>query len=207
MPLTWIFDLDNTLHDTNSKIFPVINKKMAQYISQKIGLSSAQANIIREDYWNKYGSTLRGLIKNYHINPAQFLEETHHLPNINELICPMRNLRRTLRSLKGRKIIFTNGPKNYALTVLRLSRILIYFDEIHSIEDSLLNGKPSHSGMRQFLSKHKIKNAVFIDDERLNLRTANRYGLKTVWLNQGSKKPNYISQKIRHLDDLLTLKV
>ncbi len=180
---------------------------MVQYIHTKIGMGYNQANKLRENYWQQYGSTLRGLIRNYSIDPTNFLEETHDLPNINALIYPMKNLKKTLSGLKGRKLIYTNGPKSYALSVLRACRLLKYFDAVHSIEDSFFNGKPSRSSMKHFLVKNKIKRAVFIDDEVKNLKTASYYGIKTVWLNKGCKKPYYITKKIRHLDDLLNIRI
>ncbi|MFM8490317.1 MAG: pyrimidine 5'-nucleotidase, partial [Candidatus Methylopumilus sp.] len=35
MSKIWIFDLDDTLHDASSKIFPSINQSMTAYVSQK----------------------------------------------------------------------------------------------------------------------------------------------------------------------------
>ena len=39
MENTWIFDLDNTLHDAQKKIFPVINQKINQYICETVKIN------------------------------------------------------------------------------------------------------------------------------------------------------------------------
>ena len=77
MESTWIFDLDNTLHDAEKKIFPVINQRINNYISKVLNISFSEADTMRQKYWNEYGATLEGLIKNHGINPTEFLENTH----------------------------------------------------------------------------------------------------------------------------------
>ena len=60
--LTWLFDLDNTLHDASHAIFPAINLNMNAYIAQvlqKGGLPAddAAVNAARVTYWQRYGAT------------------------------------------------------------------------------------------------------------------------------------------------------
>jgi putative hydrolase of the HAD superfamily len=44
--VTWIFDLDNTLHDARPHIFPHINRSMTEYLEQMLALDSAAAGDI-----------------------------------------------------------------------------------------------------------------------------------------------------------------
>ena len=39
----WVFDLDDTLHDASSHIFPVMNKAMTQYIMDTLTLDESKA--------------------------------------------------------------------------------------------------------------------------------------------------------------------
>ena len=200
---TWIFDLDNTLHDAQKKIFPIINQKINQYISKSAKITITEADGLRQKYWNYYGATLEGLIKHHNINPTEFLEETHSLENFEELIVPMPDLIKVLSSIKGQKILYTNAPRNYTNKVLQICQIGGYFDGIFSIEDSNYIAKPSTDSMEFFIKKYKIKAANFVDDVKENLKTANQFGLSTIWLTNEKENPSYVDKKITKLRDLI----
>ena len=200
---TWIFDLDNTLHDAQKKIFPIINQKINQYISKSAKITITEADGLRQKYWNYYGATLEGLIKHHNINPTEFLEETHSLENFEELIVPMPDLIKVLSSINGQKILYTNAPRNYTNKVLQICQIEGYFDGIFSIEDCNFVAKPSITSMKIFLNKYEIKEAVFVDDVKENLKTANQFGLSTIWLTNEKENPSYIDKKITKLRDLI----
>ncbi len=57
-PLTWIFDLDNTLHDASPHIFPHIHRSMTAYLREHLLLEEAEAHALRVRYWHRYGATL-----------------------------------------------------------------------------------------------------------------------------------------------------
>ena len=42
----WIFDLDNTLYSGKTKVFAQVDKKMSEYISKKLNVSTAEAKEI-----------------------------------------------------------------------------------------------------------------------------------------------------------------
>ena len=201
---TWIFDLDNTLHDAQKKIFPIINQKINQYISKSVKINITEADNLRQKYWDNYGATLEGLIKHHNINPTEFLEETHTLENFEELIVPMPDLIKVLSSINGQKILYTNAPKNYTNKVLKICQIEGYFNGVFSIEDSNFIAKPSTISMEFFIKKYQIKAANFVDDVKENLETANKFGLSTIWLTDEKEKPSYIDKKISKLKDLIT---
>ena len=39
----WLFDLDNTLYSGHTKVFDQVDKKMTEYISNKLNLSPEEA--------------------------------------------------------------------------------------------------------------------------------------------------------------------
>jgi len=201
---TWIFDLDNTLHDAEQKIFPIINQKINRYISKELKINLDNADQLRQKYWDQYGATLEGLIKHHKINPNKFLEETHKVDNLETLVVPMPNLKNTLASLKGLKILYTNAPKNYTKKILKKCDIEDYFDSIFSIEDANFKPKPSKVSMQLFINKYKIKKAYFVDDIKENLETAHDFGLFTIWLSNQKEDPKFIDKKISQLSDLVT---
>ena len=201
---TWIFDLDNTLHDAQKNIFPIINQKINQYISKSVKINITEADRLRQQYWDYYGATIEGLIKHHNINPTEFLEVTHTLENFEELIVPMPDLIKVLTSINGEKILYTNAPRNYTNKVLQICQIENYFDGIFSIEDANYIAKPSATSMEFFIKKYKIKVANFVDDVKENLETANQFGLSTIWLTNEKENPIYIDKKIKKLRDLIT---
>ena len=205
MAATWIFDLDNTLHDAQSKIFPLVNTKMNEYISSYLDISLEDASSLRESYWERYGATLKGLIKHHNINPIDFLSVTHNLQDFNKLVHPENNLKKTLSKIQGRKIIYTNAPKTYTNKILKISKIFELFDEIFTIEDSNFIPKPDQDMMDAFLKKYTISEGVFIDDVKENLFTAKNSGLTTIWITNEENQPSFIDKKIEKISDLLSL--
>ena len=203
MEPTWIFDLDNTLHDAQKKIFPVVNKKINSFISRELNISVQKADKLRQNYWDKYGATLEGLIKHHKINPNKFLEETHKIINIHELVIPMTDVKKVLSSISEKKILYTNAPINYANKILKICQIEKFFDGIFSIEDSKFIAKPSIFSMELFLKKYKIKEGYFVDDVKENLKTAHEFGLSTIWLTNQKESPKFIDRKISQLKDLI----
>ena len=199
----WIFDLDNTLHDAQAKIFPIVNNKMNQYISSTLKISIEEASKLRAQYWDEYGATLQGLIKNYNIDPIDFLDKTHTISNFTDLVIPMPNLKEILTLADGKRIIYTNAPKNYTDQVLKICEIEEYFDEVFTIEDSDFRPKPNKDSMKLFIKKYNIKEAYFVDDVKENLKTAKQFGLSTIWLSNNEDNPIYIDKKISKLSDLI----
>ena len=205
MAATWIFDLDNTLHDAQSKIFPLVNTKMNEYISSYLDISLEDASSLRESYWERYGATLKGLIKHHNINPIDFLSVTHNLQDFNKLVLPENNLKKTLSKIQGRKIIYTNAPKTYTNKILKISKIFELFDEIFTIEDSNFIPKPDQDVMDAFLKKYDISEGFFIDDVKENLIAAKNSGLTTIWITNEENQPSYIDKKIEKISDLLSV--
>ena len=204
MKYTWIFDLDNTLHDAQKKIFPIINQKINRYISETIKINFVESDKLRQKYWEKYGATLEGLIKHHKINPVEFLAKTHTIDNFAELVVPMPDLIKVLSSISGQKILYTNAPRNYTKKVLEICQIEDFFDGIFSIEDSSFIAKPNPKSMKLFLDYYKIKKGYFVDDVKENLKTASQFGISTIWLTDEEDSPAYIDKKISKLSELIT---
>jgi len=178
----WIFDLDNTLYSGKTKVFEQVDKKMSEYISKKLNVSTAEAKEIQKNYFHEYNTTLNGMIKNHEINADEFLEFVHNV-NIDFLKKdPM--LGEELKKLNGKKIIFTNGSKKHALNVTKRIGIDHYFDDIFDIIDSEFIPKPAIQSYKKLIEKHKIdpKLCVFVEDIARNLKPAYEMGMKTVWI-------------------------
>ncbi len=175
---------------------------MNEYISTHLKISIKNSCELRKKYWELYGATLKGLIKHHNINPIDFLEKTHCLENIEKLVVPMPNLVKVLSSIKGRKILYTNAPKNYAIKILEECNINSHFDG-NIFSNSNFLPKPSNESMKLFLNKYKVKEAFFVDDIKENLKTASQHGISTIWLTNEASNHAYIDKKISKLIDLI----
>ena len=194
----WIFDLDNTLHDANPHIFPHINRSMTAYLQTHLQLSEVDANALRQHYWRQYGATLSGMMRHHGTDPDHFLLNTHDFPQLEHMVLRKPRLRQVLRALPGKKIVFSNAPRHYALAVLKLLKIADLFDDVVAVEQTGYRPKPDFAGFRHVLRRHRVKAAqcVMVEDSLENLQAARRLGMRTVWVNAGNKYPACVDVKV-----------
>jgi putative hydrolase of the HAD superfamily len=201
---TWIFDLDNTLHDASPHVFPHLNRTMTAYLQHHLDLDHEQASRLRRHYWKRYGATLLGLMRHHGTDPHHFLEVTHDFPDLPGMILREPGLRAALRRLPGRKVVFSNSPVNYARAVLGILRIADLFDGVFSIEHTGFRPKPDSAGFLRLLRRHRLqpRGCVMVEDSLENLMTARRLGMKTVWITDRGRSPAYVDVTIHSVREL-----
>jgi len=205
----WLFDLDNTLYSGNTKVFDQVDKKMSQFISEKLNVSIEKAKEIQKNYFYKYNTTLNGMIKHHKINADEFLDFVHDI-DVDFLKKDVQ-LSSELSKLDGKKIIFTNGSKKHAKNIMQRIGVNQYFDDIFDIVDCDFIPKPSIEPYKKLIDKHKIDPnlCVFIEDIARNLKPAYEMGMKTVWIENEepwAKKfsnSNFINYKTKNLSGFL----
>ena len=196
----WIFDLDDTLHNASAHIFPVMNRAMTQYIQTHLQLEEPAACALRQHYWRIYGATLKGLMRHHGINPHHFLSETHAFLS-DDMVQTTRRLRQLLHGLPGRKCVFTNAPRQYAMRVLQVLGIADCFELVFSVESSRFHAKPSIRGFRMLLRALRCKagDCIMFEDSLPALMTAKRLGMRTVWITRRLHKPAYVDYRLSHV--------
>lgn len=194
----WLFDLDDTLHTASAHIFPHINRSMTEYIMRHLAVDEGEANALRTRYWHRYGATLLGLMRHHGTDPAHFLRETHRFDRLHDLVVFDRALRHGLRRLPGRKIVFSNGPADYANAVLSIMGIRRALDGVFAIEHMRLQPKPGHRAFRHLLADHRLQpsRCILVEDSLANLKAAKRLGMRTVWISRASGRPAYVDLKL-----------
>ncbi|MBL8446284.1 MAG: pyrimidine 5'-nucleotidase [Zoogloeaceae bacterium] len=197
----WLFDLDNTLHDASPHIFPHINRSMTAYLERHLALDTAAANALRVEYWHRYGATLLGLMRHHGTDPHHFLAETHRFDRLSELMVFPKALRGMLHSLPGPKIVFSNGPKAYARSVVDLMGLKNAFQDVFGIEDMGFQPKPNLKAFQRLLHTHRLQahHCMLVEDSLENLRAAKRLGIGTVWVTRSLKDPACVDHKIPHI--------
>ena len=203
-PRTWIFDLDNTLHNARPHIFPHINTAMTEYVRSALGLEAEAASALRQQYWRRYGATLLGLMRHHGTDPRDFLWCTHQLPELSRMIVREPQLRATLRRLPGRKFVFSNAPVHYSRAVLKALAISDLFDALFTIERTRYRPKPDAHGFLRLVRAHHVRarRCIMVEDTLANLRTAKKLGMKTVWVAREQRVPRYVDLRISNLSDL-----
>ena len=178
----WIFDLDNTLYPSSTNLFSGIDKLMASFITQHLNVDHEEAIQIKNDYFQKHGTTLNGLIKNHNIDPHHFLEFVHNIDysflNKNE------KLNKEIKNLPGKKIIFTNGSRKHANNVISNMQLDENLFSIFDIVDSDFVPKPERSPYERLIKKYDIipEQSIFFEDIARNLKPAHDLGMKTGWV-------------------------
>jgi len=216
----WLLDLDNTLHNTSHAIFAHIDRCMGQAVQDVLGVDATTAHTLRRQYWKRYGATLIGLVRHHKVNAREFLLRSHDFV-VEPLVQAESDLAGKLRRLRGRKILLTNAPLDYALAVLRHLHCLHLFDSLWGVEEMRLFGdyrpKPSRSMLRHVLARERItpRRAVLVEDTLSNLKPARAVGIRTAYLfhaatpfsrRQRGRAP-YVDLRIRRFGELVARQV
>ncbi len=205
----WIFDLDNTLYNGQTKVFSKVDKKMSTYISKKLKISLTNAKKIQKKYFYENGTTLSGLMKYNNIDPYEFLEFVHKI-DISWLPKD-KLLREELKKIKEKKYIFTNGSHSHVKNITKQLGIFDLFDGAFAITDGDFIPKPSIEPYKKIIKKFNLdpKKSILIEDIAHNLQSAKDLGMKTIWLENNEpfaskdKDKPYIDYKIKNLSSFL----
>lgn len=190
---TWLFDLDNTLHNASHAIFPAISANMNSFLARVLGngdtpADAATVNTVRQAYWQRYGATLIGMVKHHDVRADDFLHAAHHFEDLSSMIRAERGLSHLLNRLPGRKILLTNAPRRYALDVLRHLGLHRHFFLHVPVESMRVHGqwrpKPSKSMLRKLLAQEGLtaSHCILVEDTIANLKAAKAVGLRTAWI-------------------------
>ena len=212
----WLFDLDNTLHDSSREIFKAIDRSMTAAVASSLDISAEAANRLRATYWKRYGATVIGMVRHHGIDANAFLRLSHQF-DVASMVHAEKGLARKLRQLPGRKFVFTNAPLDYARTVLRTLKILHCFEGIWAIDDMVLQGrfrpKPSAALMRQAVARLGVSahRVILVEDTLRNLKSARQAGMRTAYIYHpqtpfsrgASGRDQYVDLRVNSIGQLL----
>jgi putative hydrolase of the HAD superfamily len=161
---TWVFDLDNTLYPPDSDLWPKIERRITHFLADRLDLDGLSARALQKHYYQKFGTTLRGLSSEEAVAPAEFLSFVHDIDR--STLAPNPALSREIRALPGRKFIFTNGSRDHALLTTAQLGLEGAFDGLFDIVDSNLAPKPDIAAYNAFFDRFTIaptSSAMFED--------------------------------------------
>ncbi|HTP60854.1 MAG TPA: pyrimidine 5'-nucleotidase [Burkholderiales bacterium] len=200
----WIFDLDNTLHDARPHIFPSMHGQMNAWLMRRFSVDEEGANRMRRFFWERYGTTMRGLVRHHGEDPRKFIRETHQFPELAPMVVGEYALGHALARLEGKRLVFSNAPRHYVEEVLRALGVARWFDAVYTIESTRYRPKPAVQGFRVLLRAHNLeaRRCALIDDMPENLRAAKRLGMSTVWVSGETRRASFADLRVGSVTQL-----
>ncbi len=179
---TLLIDLDDTVYPPSSGIWGLIGDRIDLFIHDRIKLSWEKIPNLRRQYFIDYGTTMRGLVVNYGIDPEDYLKFVHDVP-IENLLSPDLELGEILAKFTQSKVIFTNSDERHARRVLNALQLESLFDNIIDIQKVSPYCKPQPDAYQAALNQlggTSSQECLVIDDSLRNLQTARSLGFHTL---------------------------
>ncbi len=177
---TWVFDLDNTLYPAGTDLWPKIDARITLYMAHLYGIDGLSARALQKYYYQRYGTTLRGLSVEHGIDPRAFLDFVHDIDRSS--ILPDAGLAAAIAALPGRRLILTNGSRHHAVSTAAALGLDGLFEDVFDIEAADLLPKPEAETYHRFLARHAVDplRAVMFEDIARNLVVPKALGMATV---------------------------
>ena len=177
---TWLFDLDNTLYPAESGFMGEIVVRMTDFVEKVTGLPREEAFKLQKTYLAEHGLTLKGMMLNHGVDPAEFHAIFHDMSL--EALAHDAPLLAALERLPGRRLIFTNADEVHADRVLAHLGLAHLFDDVFHIGSAGYEPKPSPEAFTRIGAAHGIDPTVtaFFEDAERNLAPAAHLGMTTV---------------------------
>jgi len=136
-----LFDLDNTLYPVSSGLMHGVDTRITEYIRNLLDLDHDAALKLRRQYFDHYGTTLRGLQHHHAVDPEDYLSYVHDLA-LESFLASDAELDHLLEQVGATKAVFTNAPLDYSRRVLGVLGIERHFERIFDIRFHGFQPKP-----------------------------------------------------------------
>jgi putative hydrolase of the HAD superfamily len=175
----WVFDLDNTLYPAGSDLWPKIDARITLFMAHLFGLDGMSSRALQKYYYQRYGTTLRGLMEEHAISAEAFLAFAHDIDRSG--LIPNHSLARAITALPGRKLILTNGSREHAVATARALGLDAMFEDIFDIVAGDFIPKPEAAAYERFFERHDVdpKRSVMFEDLARNLVVPHARGMTT----------------------------
>jgi putative hydrolase of the HAD superfamily len=177
---TWVFDLDNTLYPHHVNLWHQVDERIRDYIARFLDITHEEAFRLQKDYYQRYGTTMRGMMTEHGMQPDDYLEVVHQIDH--SPLVPNPELGAAIERLPGRKLILTNGTRRHAEAVMRRLEIERHFEDVFDIAAADLDPKPLPQVYHRFLARHGVDatRAAMFEDLSRNLEVPHALGMTTV---------------------------
>jgi putative hydrolase of the HAD superfamily len=158
-----------------------ISRRINRYMVERLGMKPENVSRLRREYWDRYGTTSRGLQLLHDIDVEDYMAFVHAAP-LGEYIAPNPELDAALASLPQRKVIFTNATAEHARAVLDVVGVRHHFEAMYDAFFAENESKPALGSYRRLLSALGVagESCLMVEDTARNLRPAKGLGMTTV---------------------------
>ncbi|CAK0747115.1 putative hydrolase of the HAD superfamily [uncultured Gammaproteobacteria bacterium] len=160
---------------------------MGEFIADRFELPYDEARRCQKRLFRTHGTTLRGLMVEYGVNPVSFLDYVHAI-NLS-VLSPDARMAKALAALPGRKLVYTNASTAHARAVLDRIGLADQIELIHDITAADFLPKPDPRPYQALIQRHEIDptRACMVEDMAANLIPAHTLGMATVWVRSASR--------------------
>ncbi|RME88400.1 MAG: pyrimidine 5'-nucleotidase [Anaerolineae bacterium] len=189
---TLFFDVDDTLYPASTGLWEAIRHRIDLYMHERLGIPWEDIPRLRQEYFEAYGTTLRGIEAHYKVDKEDYLAFVHDLP-LEAYLKPDPELRAVLESLPTRNLIFTNADAAHARRVLAVLQLEDCFDGILDVHAMAPYAKPQEEAFRRALElagERDPHRCVLLDDIPRTTRAARRFGFFSILVGVAGPSPD-----------------
>jgi putative hydrolase of the HAD superfamily len=195
-----LLDLDETLYPSGNGVLHRVDRRINSFMTERLGIAEAEVDAMRVRLRDRFGTTMRGLMETYEIDPDEYLGHCHGV-DLSDLLAPDQTLRELLLSLPQRKVVFTNAPRAHARQVLDLLGLAGVFESVLALEDLRYSPKPADAAYAAALAHVGVPapRCMVVDDTRANAAAAARHGMRAVWLAHRDDAGTHGARDVHHV--------
>jgi pyrimidine 5'-nucleotidase len=185
---TIFFDLDETLYPASSGLWLAIRERINAFMRERLGFPPEQIEVLREQFFREYGTTLRGLQANYAVDEDEYLAFVHNVP-LEAHLKPDPDLRGVIEALPARKYIFTNADCAHAARVIKALDLDGLWDRCIDVHVIAPYCKPMPESFDLALKAAGSPNphtCALLDDQARITRAARSLGIYTILVGKKS---------------------
>jgi putative hydrolase of the HAD superfamily len=201
-----LFDLDETLYPKEAGLMDAIAERISLFMVHRVGLPADDVALKKRGYYQKYGTTLRGLMEEYNIDPFDYLDFVHDV-NPQDFFGASPPLDQMLREVPLHKVIFTNADIPHSERVLDTLQVRAHFDLIIDIQAMNFKSKPDPWAYKRTLEILEVpgNSCIMVDDKPRNLIPAKDLGMATILVDGigSSVAIDYVVPTIFHVEKVL----
>ncbi|HAO98710.1 MAG TPA: hypothetical protein DCQ83_01560 [Fibrobacteres bacterium] len=219
-----LLDLDHTLYPSTVPTQTAVDAKITEYIRVHLNLPPNEADALRRDFCERYGTTLKGLEIAHGVDRERYCD---FIQDLEDTLMPppdprMREwLSKTVMRLPT--YLFTNARRDWADRCLLTMGLSDFHPDVRANEPSVGSlhgildigfmewyGKPNAAAFikagNYIRNQHGDARLIFADDRLDNLDQAKAHGWTTVWVRPHDALSEAGSSHVT-IDSLLELDV
>jgi putative hydrolase of the HAD superfamily len=201
-----LLDLDETVYSKDTGLMDLVSRRIGDYMMSRMGMDSETVSAFRRRYYEKYGTTSRGLYLHHNLDPEDYFSFVHDVP-VEKFLKPDDRLDQMLATLEVKKAIFTNATADHARRVLRALGVDRHFPRIIDIRDLEHIPKPDIRAYRKALELlcARPEDCVLVEDWPRNLKPGKALGMTTVLIGneRGTEWADFVLEDITELGELV----